>query len=206
MATIIRRKALFIAMAIPVLIAWVAAVGWGIHSLLAFSYTPGLSANLVDSAALPTEALPAGSSLLVMFVHPQCGCSRASIAELARIMANATAPVVARVYVYRAPGVDPGWERTDLWSSAAAIPGVEVSADDSGAIAARFGARVSGETQLYGQDGVRTFSGGITAARGHQGDNDGRRSVLASLAGTATGLRMTPVFGCYIHPSTEGTE
>ena len=51
-----------------------------------------------------------------------------------------------------------------------------------------------------------TFSGGITAARGHQGDNDGRRSVLASLAGTATGLPMTPVFGCYIHPSTEGTE
>ena len=58
--------------------------------------------------------------------------------------------------------------------SAAEIPGVEVVSDEDDAQSAAFGAAVSGQTLLYDREGRLIFSGGITAARGHAGDNAGR--------------------------------
>jgi hypothetical protein len=48
---------------------------------------------------------------------------------------------------------------------------------------------------LYNAAGALLFSGGITAARGHEGDNAGREMVLAHLAANDAG-RRAPVFGC----------
>ena len=42
------------------------------------------------------------------------------------------------------------------------------------------------------------FSGGITFARGHAGDNAGRTAIEACAAGQSPGYRQTPVFGCPI--------
>lgn len=121
-------------------------------------------------------------------------------------MATADGRLTARVHVYRPSDSEPGWEQTDIWRSAAAIPGVTVIADIDGRMAARHGARVSGETRLFGATGALAFSGGITAARGHQGDNDGRRAILGAITGVARAARATPVFGCYIHPSAPEQE
>jgi hypothetical protein len=46
------------------------------------------------------------------------------------------------------------------------------------------------------------FSGGITDARGHAGDNDGRDAVEAYLTGGVPGCTQTPVFGCPIAVGT----
>ena len=72
--------------------------------------------------------------------------------------------------------------------------------DDDGAEARRFGAETSGQTLLYDARGALAFSGGITGARGHAGDNAGRASLrradsIASQAdrrGTQR-LRLLPV-------------
>lgn len=197
------RKPRFSSLVIPLLAVWLGAVAWGVHALLAFSYTPGSSGGLLVTTH---EASLAGGPLLLMFVHPQCSCSRASIEELATIMAKADGRLTGRVHVYRPSESEPGWEQTDIWRRAAAIPGVTVTADIDGRMAARNGARVSGETRLFDATGALTFSGGITAARGHQGDNDGRRAILAALTGVAHESRATPVFGCYIHPSAPEQE
>ena len=53
--------------------------------------------------------------------------------------------------------------------------------DDDGAEARRFGAETSGQTLLYDEHGALLFSGGITGARGHAGDNAGRASLVALL-------------------------
>jgi hypothetical protein len=49
---------------------------------------------------------------------------------------------------------------------------------------------------LYDTAGRLLFSGGITAARGHSGDNAGREAIVALLAGAPTDRTQTPVFGC----------
>ena len=85
---------------------------------------------------------------------------------------------------------------TDLWRRAAAIKGVTVVQDSEGVEAERFHAATSGYTLLYGSDGRLLFSGGITGARGHAGDNAGRSAIAALLTAEGAPTGTTPVFGC----------
>ena len=64
--------------------------------------------------------------------------------------------------------------------------------------ARRYGAATSGYAVLYAPDGRLAFAGGITAGRGHEGDNAGEDAILDAInSGPAGGCptRM-PVFGC----------
>ncbi len=111
---------------------------------------------------------------LVMFAHPQCPCTRASLAELERIISKSQGTVTPWIVFYKPSHTDDGWERTDLWRTAAAIPGAHVISDPDGAEARHFHVATSGQTLLYDAEGRLLFSGGITAARGHEGDNLGK--------------------------------
>jgi hypothetical protein len=139
---------------------------------------------------------------LLVFIHPQCPCSRASLGELARIIAAARDRVQTTVFFYVPPDSKEDWAHTDLWTSAASIPDVRVTADPDANIARQFGARTSGQTLLYDLHGNLAFSGGITAARGHSGDNDGRDSIVALLLGKTPRRSTTPVFGCGLFGDT----
>jgi hypothetical protein len=134
-----------------------------------------------------------------MFAHPQCGCSRASLGELAIIMAHGRGQVNASVFFYR-PTEPPEWTRSHLWETATAIPGVHVFEDPDGSVAESFGVFTSGQTLLYDSAGRLRFKGGITAFRGHSGDNVGRSAINALLHGDALAATAfpvtTPVFGC----------
>lgn len=149
------------------------------------------------------ELWPAASAIdraddvatLVMLAHPKCPCTRASIAELARLMTDAHDRVQAHVLIVRPPGVPEQWERTGLWPSAAAIPGVVVHADIDGQEARRFGATASGHVVVYDAAGQLRFRGGITDARGHEGDNPGRSRALAAIV-RSPGATSGPTFGC----------
>ena len=89
------------------------------------------------------------------------------------------------------------WEKTDLWNSATDIPGVNVTTDDQGVEARLFGSETSGQVALYSAEGQLLFSGGITGARGHSGDNDGRTAIVCPILATGkTSKTETPVFGC----------
>lgn len=140
---------------------------------------------------------PRGATL-VMFAHPHCPCTRASMGELEKIVARCEGSVEPWIVFYLPQQADADWEKTDLWKSAAAIPGAHVISDLDGVEAGRFHALTSGQTIVYGADGKLLFGGGITSARGHAGDNDGESAVVELLtSGTAT-CRESPVFGCPI--------
>jgi len=176
--------------------AWLIAVGAGMRTLAAYTYTPGEPARA--SAYWPATATVArGTSrpTLVMFAHPQCPCSRAAVSELARLMAGAHGALDATVMVLHPAATPPGWEHTDIWRTAAAIPGVSVVTDEAGREADAFGAVVSGQTFLYNASGRLLFAGGITLGRGHEGDNPGRAAVLDWVT-TGRGATRGPVFGC----------
>jgi hypothetical protein len=93
------------------------------------------------------------------------------------------------------------WVQSDLWVTASSIPGVHVLRDVDGADARRFGAWTSGQTLLYDAQGRLRFSGGITDARGHEGDNAGRASLESILFHGETPAARTSVFGCGLFAS-----
>jgi hypothetical protein len=111
-------------------------------------------------------------------------------------MAHAYGKANAFVLFTKPAGAGPDWDDTDLRRSAAAIPGVTVLTDENGTEAARFGAETSGHTLVFDPSGTLIFSGGITASRGHAGENAGESAVLAALEQEPTGRDRTPVFGC----------
>ena len=176
---------------------WLVAVVVGLRLILIYENTPGGSAASpsswpADSEIRRTPGLPT----LVTLVHPHCPCSRASVGELALLMANAQGRVNANVVFVKPRDFPEDWEKTDLWSSAAMIPGVNLSVDDEGVEARRFGSQTSGQVLLYSADGLLVFSGGITSSRGHSGDNDGQTAIMSFLTSGSAEQRGTPVFGC----------
>jgi hypothetical protein len=177
--------------------AWLGAVSASLWWLLEFEMTPAAvgqcpelwpqNSVLVHSFERPT---------LLMFVHPRCPCSRASVDELARL-ATACGDDLRMTVVFLKPrGFAGDWEKTDLWRSARQIPGVTVFCDEEGKETTRFRACVSGEVLVYDPQGRLTFHGGLTASRGHHGDNPGRTAIELLLAGKLTPPQQTPVFGC----------
>src|ERR1700682_1778662 len=80
---------------------WVASVGFGMSVLWRCSSTPGHAATpLIDWPKDAPVPLGKGRSTLVMFAHPNCPCSRASIGELAILMAQAPEKFDAHVFFY----------------------------------------------------------------------------------------------------------
>ena len=174
---------------------WGAAVGF--RTLLIYQATPGKEASASvrwpDASPVPRRQ---GRATLIMLAHPRCPCSRASVGELAWIMARVHGQVDAHVFFVKPAGLPSDWEKSDLWRSAASIPGVAVHRDEAAAGAGLFGAETSGQTFVYDASGRLLFSGGITGGRGHAGANAGREAVLALLTGTGEVRNDSPAFGC----------
>jgi hypothetical protein len=158
---------------------------------------PAAAAPATWPAGVPLSRDPARPTLLVL-VHPACPCSRATLRELARVLAKVPGPVSTYVVFMRPlrTGTDP--RGSSLWGEATSIPGVVTSVDEDGEIARAFGAVTSGQTLLYGPgaDGALQFAGGITQPGGHEGDNAGRDALEALLSSSAHGKARSSVFGC----------
>jgi len=177
-------------------IVWLAAAGFGLRCLWVYENSPGQLAT--PPATWPTDSTIkrlAGLPSLVVFIHPHCPCSRATIGELAILMAHSQDKVDATA-VFVKPAHFDEWEKTDLWTSAKNIPGVKLRVDENGVEAERFQSDTSGQVALYSPDGKLLFNGGITGSRGHFGDNDGLTAIEALLAGNNPTKTNTPVFGC----------
>lgn len=181
------------------LLVWLGVVACGMGALWSYANAPGVPAvapvHWPQGVSFQREA---NRPTLVMLAHPRCPCTRASLRELARILSHAPKPVNAHVLFYAPDTMKTGWERTDLWEFAASLPGVEVHRDENGIDIRRFGGATSGQVLVFGSDETLRFSGGITAARGHEGDNVGGTLARRALAGSLTELGDVAVFGCPI--------
>jgi hypothetical protein len=93
-------------------------------------------------------------------------------------------------------GTGDGFDDTDLMRSARAIPDVDVRVDDRGAEAAQFRAATSGQTLLYDARGHLLFAGGITVARGHEGENAGVTRIVSLIKSGISDGAATAVYGC----------
>ena len=177
--------------------AWAVITAAGIGFLWNYANDPGPIARAPSNWPSDSRIRPATDrATLIMLIHPHCPCTRASIGELARLMAQTDGRVTAYALFLKPAGSSDDWERTDLWQSAASIPGVSVVVDDDGVEAQRFHAVTSGQTALYDSEGRLLFSGGITGSRGHSGDNAGRSAIVSLLNAGDADRTETSVFGC----------
>lgn len=179
-------------------VVWIGLITTGFVRLFIYANTSGEAARA--PAQWPQETSVARGSekktSLVIFAHPHCPCSEASVGELERLMPHLRDTANIFVVFVKPKGLTEDWAKEALWKRAEAIPGVRTLLDNGGVEAAKFGAKTSGQTFLYDPQGQLVFSGGITPARGHMGDSDGRLSILSYLETGKTLITTTPVFGC----------
>jgi hypothetical protein len=187
------------------LVAWCAATAGGFFLLMRYDNTPGPAAR--SPAAWPADSRirPDGKRpCLVVALHPRCPCSRATVAELEELMRSCGDRLESHVFFYAPEGAGAEWADTDLWDSAASIPGVTVWCDGGGAEGRHFGAVTSGHAVLYSAGGELIFCGGLTPARGQTGDNTDRGAILAHVRGKESGVERAAVFGCPLRESSSG--
>ena len=181
------------------LFAWVLAVVAGSLLLTHYSNQPGKAA--IAPMEWPQESslsLSANKPTLLVLLHPQCSCSRATLAELERIVADVGPLVDARLIFFESLNMDSSWVEGDLWRIAQNIPGVTLVRDTDASLIRQFGAFTSGQALLYDTTGSLLFKGGITAARGHEGDNSGKKALIALIEERRSAINESFVFGCSI--------
>lgn len=186
---------------------WISVVAGGLEAITRYEYTPGTAAGApANWPSASRIARQEGRFTLVLFAHPECPCTRASLAELGRLLTRLEGRVNTSIQ-FRKPGMELEEARaTPLWRTAAGISGVALALDDAGEQMRVFGAAVSGQAMLYDPSGRLVFSGGITGARGHEGANAGIEAVERFVLGRAaqgSPLR-TPVFGCSLLTPSSG--
>jgi hypothetical protein len=180
-----------------------AGVLWGSLLVVGFLFLAQEEFTPVE-ASPPITLFPASSAVrlvsdkltLVLFAHPHCPCTGASLRELDGLLAETQNRVSVTVVFTIPDGVPVHWEQGDLWNSATSIPGLRVIRDQGGREAHRFDVKGSGHVLLYAPSGKLLFSGGITASRGHEGGNVGRSAIVSFIHNGHASVNHTPVFGC----------
>jgi hypothetical protein len=186
---------------------WIGATLVGGRVLLKYENGAGEVGVVVNSWPLDSQLQPAKDSLtLVMAVHPQCPCTRASVGELAQVAARIRDKARVFVLFYQPANSGPEWMNTELHRAVAQIPGVTIVPDIDGKEAQRFGAETSGHVFLFDRAGQLLFNGGITASRGHSGDNPGESAIVSLAQNGAAAQARTLVFGCSLHDRNEGSK
>jgi hypothetical protein len=187
----------------PLSIRAVACLCWFIIIVLGFAvmmnYQSTQGAVGQTPRQWPAQArvkLDSQRDTLVMFVHPQCACTEASLDELNRALARCSVNVAAQIWFFQPVEPPTSWTQSTLRHNAAAIPGLIVQDDVGGEQARIFGAETSGYVVLYNPRGQLLFKGGITSSRGHEGDNTGESAIVALLSGKKSEYPQTPVYGC----------
>ena len=132
----------------------------------------------------------------LIFAHPKCPCTQASIQEFQRIEARHVG-AFDTVVLFTVPASDhEDWRSTRLVQQARNLRSAHIFFDPGGREASLFNAAVSGQVLLFAPDGHLLYSGGVTPARGHEGDNAGQAAFERALTHLDDPAVSFPVFGC----------
>lgn len=175
---------------------WLALIAGGMGWFVDYKSRPGTGALAPrgDDPLIPRSELPR----LVILIHPRCACSRATLAEVERLIARNPGLLDVYAFFYRPDDVPEDWVRSDTWEKASSMPGVRVSTISDRDLP-QFGAVTSGQAFLYDTENDLVFSGGVTVGRGHEGEGIGRSSIESYVrTGRATSA-TAPVFGCILY-------
>lgn len=170
-------------------VVWFGACTAGFSLLSQYALTPGKAAPSGGRLAAPRDGY-----LLSVFIHPLCPCSQATLSEMAVLLGQCPS-LSAELHFVKHHKLTYRVQDTALWQEAIRLPRTRLVVDADGGRASSLGAATSGQAFLADKNGDMIFSGGITGARGHAGDNMGSRTIR-ELAGGGSRSATNPVFGC----------
>lgn len=176
---------------------WALAVIAGTYYFVSYSVAagePGVPPLIWPSTT--RLSLANDRSTLVVFAHPRCSCTRATLEELSTVLDTSRDRMRAYVVFQGFTQEAASWHQTDLWKRASALPGTVVKLDIDHWETQAFGAATSGHALLYSPRGNLLFNGGMTPERGQVGANAGRQSILALARSQMAEIRTMPVYGC----------
>ena len=191
-----RRSASVIWTLVP---CWLVAIACGMGLLIDYENRPGDEGEIASLWPDRSQVeLSHERYTLLLFAHPRCPCTRATLDELAWVMTRCRDKFQATVLFLQPEGESTDWARTDTWDLASRIPEVRVLADVDGREAQNFGTQTSGHVVVFNPSGKVVFQGGITPSRGHRGDSPGRSILydLASQEDLVTDSPSSAVYGC----------
>jgi len=190
---------------------WMAVVGLIFGALGFYGSTPG--AISAPPAQWPQETAlerSTATATLLVFLHPHCPCSRATLENLRTVVDG---PALAVILVSIGDQSLASEDSTHFASCRMQMESwkqrsnVSLVHDTQGEETRRFQAATSGHCLLFDADGNLTFSGGVTSSRGHRGACAGLASLTAAVNGQP-GDASYPVFGCplFTHPFDHAKE
>lgn len=188
---------------LPVIAAWLLLCTAGIWLLAEHATTAGAAGtNMPKLTVSMAQSLrwDRRQPLLVVHAHPQCPCLPSTETELRRSLSQHP-DVTLRVLCFAPLDRPENWSDAAVSALAARFGPEQLVLDHDGRLSRELGATTSGHVHVYDRDGALQFSGGITAARAHAGDNASNRALRAALSGTATAEPHTQVFGCPLRSS-----
>lgn len=184
---------------------WGLSVGVGHLLLGAYDTRPGEEGSPRTQWPVESYLQPDSErSNVVLFLHPSCPCSEASVQELAELLEPFRSQLVLHVVRMK-------YDRTtasrtiDLSALTRAGIKVAVWPDLDGEEVQRFGVSTSGHLLVYGARGELIFSGGVTPSRGHRGPNDGRTAIEQWFRFGVASRSSHSVFGCSFALPKQGT-
>lgn len=144
---------------------------------------------------------PADNPMLVVFIHPKCPCTRASLEEITHLNRRCGDQLEMQ-FVFLQPH-DASWrsEETEHWRTVRNLNAGRSVVDTAGLEHRRFNATTSGEVFLFTTNGQLAFHGGVTVGRGHAGESAGRLAIEAIVKKSLSPLNRAPVFGCALESS-----
>ncbi len=185
------------------LVAWLGASLSAWYGITTFGFVGERLADGDTPAVWPADSTIARSKhqpMLLLFLHPHCACSQATVEQLERLTTLVPARLLPTICVVASSPRSTGrlWESTPLLNSIPRLPNSYVFHDAGGVETALFGARLSGTVMLYDVDGRRLYAGGVTMARGHDGHNAGIQAVADLLINPDANAPSVPAFGCSV--------
>lgn len=191
------HRATFVSLIVIVYGIWSALLFTGHVVLFEYEMTEGPLGN--SKRIFPeksTVQLTHGRQNIVLFLHPACPCSAATVDEFHELMSEGENDSIGKVVFFMPPEQESEWALLPLISSVKRIRNVSISYDPNGSQADLFGATTSGHVLIYDGRGVLQFSGGITGSRGHTGDNKNLEIAKNTIIARSPKFATTPVFGC----------
>ncbi|OYW15615.1 MAG: hypothetical protein B7Z55_14935 [Planctomycetales bacterium 12-60-4] len=169
----------------------------GISGLITYSYQGGETHSALKNwpAASPISRDDNRQTALV-FLHPQCACSQAALAEICRLKAQ-LGERVSWVAILWLPAEAPdSWRDARNCRNVREMSELTIFEDLGGLETRRFRATTSGEVQLYSADGRLEFLGGVTSSRGHEGVNLGTLAIADWAVKGISPHSTCKVYGC----------
>ena len=116
-----RRKSEYTICIVVMLLAWVAVLFVTFATMRRYEFTPGADPAAPKSWPMQSQVTrPLGHSSLLVFAHPLCRCTDATLEELAKVARSAGPDIDITVLFFSPDGAGTEWRKSKSVQDAAA--------------------------------------------------------------------------------------